>query len=82
MDVNLFNWFLKQDSAWAILFCFMFLMFLKTTNDREQEHKKQLEEFQSKLETDIRTIQANTNFVVSCLKLILEKELKRRKKDV
>jgi BhlA-like holin len=82
MDLSLFNYFLKSDSLWAILFCFMFLYFLKTTKDHEKERSKELQEFRKNLENDIRLIQANTNFVVQYFKLVLEKELKRRKKDV
>lgn len=82
MDLSLFNYFLKSDSLWAVLFCFMFIYFLKTTKDREKERSKELQEFRKNLENDIRLIQANTNFVVQYFKLVLEKELKRRKKDV
>lgn len=82
MDISLFDYFLKSDSVWAILFCFMFLYFLKTTRDREKERKNEIKEFKKQLQEDIKLIHANMTFITTYIKIMLEKEQKRRKKDV
>jgi Na+/melibiose symporter-like transporter len=82
MDISLFDYFLKSDSVWAILFCFMFLYFLKTTRDREKERKNELKEFKKQLQEDIKLIHANMTFITTYIKIMLEKEQKRRKKNV
>jgi Na+/melibiose symporter-like transporter len=81
MDLSLFDYFLKTDSVWAVLFCFMFLYFLKTNNDREKERTKEVKEFKKQLQEDIKLIHANLTFVVTYYKIMLEKEAKRRKKE-
>lgn len=81
MDVTLFERFLKTESIWAILFCFMFLYFLRTTKKREEERTREMKEFRKSLENDIKLIHANTSFIVTTWKVVLEKELNRRKKQ-
>jgi Na+/melibiose symporter-like transporter len=76
----LLNYFLENEGTWAILFCFMFLYFLKTTRDRERERAKELREFRKKLEEEITIISANTTFIMTTWKLVLEKEMSRRRK--
>lgn len=82
MEASLFSYFLKSEGTWAILFCFMFLYVLRVLNMRYKDQQEELKEFRTKLEEDIKLIQANQQFITSTWQLILEKEVKRRKKDV
>ena len=79
MEVSLFKYFVENEGVWAILFCFMFLYFLKTYRDREKERSKELREWRKELQHDIEQINANTTFIVTTWKVILEKEINRRK---
>lgn len=81
MELKLFEKFLNTQSIWAILFCFMFLYFLRVSSKREEERTKELQDFKAHIENDIKLIHANTSFIVTTWKVILEKEIKRRKKE-
>jgi BhlA-like holin len=77
MDVKLFEAVLSREGLFAILFTFLFLYFLRTSNEREKERDKELADFRD----DLKQINANTTFVVSTLKIVLEKEIGRREKQ-
>jgi BhlA-like holin len=79
MDLKLFEYFLNTQGVWAILFVFTFLTILINNAKREKDRKDELKEFKDDLANDIKLIHANMTFVVTTLKIVLEKELKRRK---
>lgn len=81
MELKLFETVLSREGLFAILFTFLFLYFLRTTRQREKDRNAEAKEFRKQIGDDLKLIQANTTFIVSTLKLVLEKELKRRKKD-
>jgi hypothetical protein len=78
--LNLLEYFLANQGAWAILFVFLFVYEIRTNQAREkrmvEDHNKQKQDTLKKL----TKLQADVSLMLETWKIIIERELERRDK--
>ena len=71
--VDAFQYFLKTETPFMLMFALLFIYFLKTNRDREVSQDKNISK---KLEK----MQENQEVIIKVWQILLEKELEDRKK--
>lgn len=76
---KLADYFISTGNMWAILFVFSFIFMIITNARRENERRSELKEFRNKLDEDLNKLKLNSDLILQTWKLMIERELKRRK---
>ena len=76
---KLLDYFITTNNMWAILFVFSFIFMIITNGRREEERRQELKEFREKLEADIEQLKQTSNVILETWKVLIQRELKRRK---
>jgi BhlA holin family len=80
MFKEVMQFFINTQSPWAILFVFLLGYIITTNARRETERRNELKEFRQGMEKDLDYLKQNTHLMLETWKIIIQRELDRRKK--
>lgn len=79
--LNLLEYFLANQGAWAILFVFLFVYEIRTNDAREKRMRDDQNKQRNETNKKLSKIQADVSLMLETWKIIIEREIERREKE-